>query len=465
METPNPTMEEYRAIMESQSEELKSITPDTCPYFHAIIAETKSQNGVKIAWINHIQIIIGHAHAGNQQPATKLKRPDQIAILPPEGNEGRFTVASTHFFVTEDDALCCLAPSDKPAQKDIWVILESSTLKKPPSGTMGDLSRPYATIRNAVKARNQKWKVKPPAELREIIGQKWQEETEASGSLSRKLIESVAAFSLYTSQEMDALNRAQCDGRTGNGYERNDQAGAIIYYRANSSHAIRLELTEDERAAGLALDYLETLARNQDADAVLATSYILGVLAPPPHLPPRPYAGGWIDFNDTLKKIGWIPRNTKDRREMHARIWGFIKFGERAIIAGKRVGSKYEDADGNPIDTTIHGAAWRVMKTETPDPPTLYAALETPVRAEIVVSKELTALITHPKAAQYFQCAEILGAIAGGKPAGAWARVIGAALMSFWRRKPREYSAGTLNQRGANCSITTRRKSRHSMRF
>jgi len=256
-------------------------------------------------------------------------------------------------------------------------------------------------------------------------------------------IETAIEFSFHTSQEFNALSLAQCDGKTFTSYTMNEQAGAIIHERDGSPHRIRMELTDDERAAGLALGYLESLARAQDADAVLATAYILGVLAPPPHLPAR-VALGWINFDDVLSKIGWIPRNTKDRRELHAKIWNFVKFGERAQIIGKRTGAKYKDAEDNEIDTTIHGAAWRVMKTETPDPPALYAALETPVCAEIVVSKELTALISNPKTAQYFQCGEVLGAIPGGKPAGAWARVIGLALLSFWRRKPREYSAGIL---------------------
>ncbi len=256
--------------------------------------------------------------------------------------------------------------------------------------------------------------------------------------------EHAAIFSFHTSQEMHALNCAQADGKTAKNYQRNEQAGALFHQRAGAPHMIRMELTEGERAAGLALDYLETLAQAQDADAVLATAYILGVLAPPPHLTARPYAGGWIDFDDVLKKINWYPQTTEARREMRAKVWGFIKFGERAQIVGKRIGAKYKDGDGNEIDTTIHGAAWRVMNTETPDTLSFFGALETPVRAEIVVSKELTALLTNPKVAQYFQCAEILGAIAGGKPAGAWARVIGIALMDFWRRNPREHHAGTL---------------------
>lgn len=255
----------------------------------------------------------------------------------------------------------------------------------------------------------------------------------------RTPIDTADAFPYYTSQEMDILNRAQCDGKTYTRYFANDQAGMIAYERKGATHSIRLALTEDERAGGLTMNYLENLVRAQDADAVIATAYILGVLAPPAPLPARAAAIGWIDFNDVIKKIGWNPQTTKARREMHGRLWDFIKYGERAHIVGKR-SIKYKDAEHNEIDTTIHGAAWRVMKTETPDS----EPNGTPVSVEIAVSRELTALITHPKTTQYLPMAEVLGAIPGGQPSGAWARVIGVALMAFWRCNPRETISGTI---------------------
>jgi hypothetical protein len=112
----------------------------------------------------------------------------------------------------------------------------------------------------------------------------------------------------------------------------------------------------------------------------------------------------------------------------HARkIWEFIKFAERAHIVGKRTGAKYIDTEGNAIETTIHGAALARDENGNPRSTGLFDGPGAPVCAAIVVSKELTALISNPKAAQYFQCGEVLGAIPNGKPAGAWARVIGLA--------------------------------------
>jgi len=358
---------------------------------------------------------------------------DQIAYSFPadektaEGaSQFRTIIAATRFHVV-DGVLCCVASTFTVGLKPFILV--------PFEGTVIDSNVPkidFAGMVSRIAHRNEEMGFVTPPELLSV----------ASLNTGAKTIESASEFSFHTSQEMDALYGAQCNGKTFTGYMINVQAGAIVHEMPRSPHRVQLALTDDERDAGLALTYLENMVRSQDADAMIATSYILRVLAPPPHLPPRPYAGGWIDFDDVIKKISWDPRSTDERRVMHAKIWNFVKFGERAQIIGKRTG-KYQ-IDGEEINTTIHGAAWRVMKTETADQPTLYAALETPVRAEIVVSRELTALLTHPKTAQYLQGAEIIGAIPGGKPAGAWARVIGAALFTFWRRKPREHKAEIL---------------------
>jgi hypothetical protein len=327
-------------------------------------------------------------------------------------------------------------------EKEVAGLFETirCTLYDVGSGLVADVGGLYFYVpdtdessRQIVKWYNAKLGMKTPAKLTTWAKANRPPEKE------RPPIDTADAFPFHTSQEMDILNRAQCDGKTYAGYFTNEQAGMIAYQRTGTSYSMRLALTEDERAGGLTMDYLENLVRAQDADAVIATAYILGVLAPPAPLPARALASGWIDFNDVIKKIGWNPQTTKARREMHGRLWDFIKYGERAHIVGKR-SIKYKDAEHNEIDTTIHGAAWRVMKTETPDS----EPNGTPISVEIAVSRELTALITHPKTTQYLPMAEILGAIPGGQPSGAWARVIGVALMAFWRINPRATISGTI---------------------
>jgi hypothetical protein len=129
---------------------------------------------------------------------------------------------------------------------------------------------------------------------------------------------------------------------------------------------------------------------------------------------------------------------------MHKRLLEFVRFGERAQIIGKRRGVYKDKTSGKEINTDIHGAAWRIMKNENPSQASLYSEYDVPVRIQIALSQELAALITAPQTAQYLPMGEVLGAIPGNKPSGAWARVIGLALASFWRRQPQSALTGEI---------------------
>lgn len=251
-------------------------------------------------------------------------------------------------------------------------------------------------------------------------------------------------YAIHTSQEIDAINRARANGRTFAGYAMNEQSGTVRYEHAALAHSVELVLTEAERRGGLGMEYLETLVRAQDADALIAQLYIMSVLAPPPPSPPRELTQGWIDFDDVIEKIGWYPQTTQERRQMHARIWEFIEFGERAAIIGERTTPYVDPKTKKPIDTFIKTPIWHVTAIEHPAQGTLPFALETPVAAEIFISAPIVALITSPVTAQFLPMGEVLGALPGGKPAGAWARVLGLALASFWRRHPQKALSGEI---------------------
>ena len=252
-------------------------------------------------------------------------------------------------------------------------------------------------------------------------------------------------FFICTTPEMDALERAAADGKHSLHYQNLEQEAARIHQVQGSSHFVRLEASSIEEGEGLSLSSLETLTGAQDADAAFVFLYISRLLAPPAPLPGRAYAGGKISFDDVIEKIGWTPRSTVERREMHKRIYDFIRFGERAQVIGTRRGKYRDKQTGEEISTTIHSALWRIMKEERPQSPELLAAApKVPVEIEVVMSHEWTQLLTQPQTAQYLPMAELLGAIPGAKPSGAWARVIGLALASFWRRLPRESQDGSI---------------------
>ena len=252
-------------------------------------------------------------------------------------------------------------------------------------------------------------------------------------------------YLVQTSQEVDALMRAACDGRTGTLWENDEQASTRSHAVPGAPHHIQLALSDGERAQGVPLQVLEDLTFAQDPDFNFALLYVSRVLAPPAPLPARNLASEWVDLDDVMNKIGLDPRSTKERIELRNRVWRYLLFGARASIIGQRKGNYVDKRTGKRIETVIDEPAWLVMSKEKPAQPQLFPDIgEAPLRVRLVASEAWTRLTTLPETAQYLPMGELLGAIPGNKPSGAWARVLGLALSSFWRRQPRAAIGGLL---------------------
>lgn len=247
-------------------------------------------------------------------------------------------------------------------------------------------------------------------------------------------------FFICTSPEMDALERAAADGKHGLNYIDSPQDNARVHEIAGSSHFVRVTPLPLDAVN----DSIQRLTAAQDADATLAFLYIAHLLAPPSPLAPNTTATGWVDFDDVIEKIGWNPRSTVERRDMHARIYQFVLFGERAQVFGTRRGKYRDKHTGEEIETTIRSAIWRIHQTDLPSQKSLYPEHEIPLRVEIAITREWAQLLAQPQTAQYLPMGELLGTIPGNKPRGAWARVIGLALASFWRRQPQAALDGSI---------------------
>lgn len=240
-------------------------------------------------------------------------------------------------------------------------------------------------------------------------------------------------FPMHTSMGMDALNRAAADGKSGRNYENSEYPASRVHRVPGNPHRVEL------RADDAGIEAIEQLTSEQDADTALAILYIVGVLAPPGAASDVP-AQGTIDYDDVIAKIGWTPRNAENRRELQRRIHGILRFGERAVVIG-RVSGGYKDKDtGKRRDVEIESSLWRIHSLSRPEQGALFD--EVPISAEIVISREWVKMLADMK--QFLPCGEVLGAIPGAKPSGAWARVIGLSLASFWRRNPREAIDGSL---------------------
>lgn len=241
-------------------------------------------------------------------------------------------------------------------------------------------------------------------------------------------------YPVYTSQEIDAISRGLANGRRGRGYTASREAGAMTYSNKMSSHIVRLSLTDDELRAGLGISYLEAIVREMDSDAVFAMFYILRQLAPPSPLVGPDVPQGWFNLDDIIEAINWAPRGTEQRRMMHGRIWQYIKFCERAVVTGQRTKKYINRSTNKEIPTFVEVPLWKTYGVEWAEQGTLPFAEEVPVRVQIQIAPQFVELLTSPVTAQYLPMGERIASIAGGKPSGAWARSIGLALMSFWRR-------------------------------
>ena len=71
-------------------------------------------------------------------------------------------------------------------------------------------------------------------------------------------------YLVQTSQEVDALMQAACDGRTGAHWESDQQALTRSHASPGSLHHVQLSLSDGERAQGVPLQVLEDLTFAQD---------------------------------------------------------------------------------------------------------------------------------------------------------------------------------------------------------
>lgn len=246
-----------------------------------------------------------------------------------------------------------------------------------------------------------------------------------------------SSFPIRTNQEMEALNRAAADGAHGLNY-RNDPMGETRYHQVTGNpHYVRFQVAGSE----IGVEALEQLTGEQDSDSALAMLYVVQQLAPPDAKIDSP-SQVTIDFDDVISKIGWTPRNSAHRVELQRKIFRVLQFGERAVVVGTRSGGYVDKETRKKRDTRIESSLWRIHSIERPAQGALFD--EVPVRAQIIISREWVALLTSPQMAQYLPFGEVLGAIPGAKASGAWARVIGLSLASFWRRLPRESLNGSI---------------------
>jgi hypothetical protein len=254
-------------------------------------------------------------------------------------------------------------------------------------------------------------------------------------------------YPVQTGQEANAMLSAVADGKIGRHWQDIFEADARIHQVPGAAHRVRLVLSDGERAMGIPVEALADATARCDADDDFMLLYISRLLVPSQPLPPGTLPYAYVNLDDVIKAIGWYPQNTDQRAEMRRRVWQFIKFVSRAHIIGERTYSQRDKMTGKDLETYIESPPWVLggkKRESVPPPAPLFGDDDPPLSVEIVVTEMWARLTMMPDTAQFLPLGEVLGAIPGAKPSGAWARVIGLALSNFWRRKPREAISGKM---------------------
>lgn len=253
-------------------------------------------------------------------------------------------------------------------------------------------------------------------------------------------------YPIQTGQEATAIMRAASDGKSDRHWQTVIGAEARVHQVPGAAHRVQIVLSDGERELGVPLDALQSVTEACDADDIFVLLYISRLLTPTQPLAPNTLAAAVVTLDDVIRAVGWDPETTVQRANMRRRIWKFIKFVSRARIIGQRPYRHRDTMTGEEMDTFIDSPPWVLAgEVRTGEPQlSLFEDDEPPLSVEIAATAMWTRLTALPQTAQFLPLGEALGAIPGGKPAGAWARVIGLVLSNFWRRKPLEAISGSL---------------------
>ncbi len=242
-------------------------------------------------------------------------------------------------------------------------------------------------------------------------------------------------YELHAGPEWRALQYIASDGKSlsPDVFKGNEQRGSLRHHRADTDYFVELTLTEDEIAAGYGVDLLRDATRQLTIDAVFIWYYVSRILSPPRPLPDDTAAIKWIDLDDVARKaLGGVAPNPAEKLKRRAEAYHAIKYGARGSVGGERRGTYFDD-EKQPINTKIRITPWTINADEKSEALCLLPEWDVPLRVRLVASPEWTALTTHPKTAQFLPMGEVIGAIAGNQPGGAWARALGLSYMTWCR--------------------------------
>jgi hypothetical protein len=352
--------------------------------------------------------------------------------LAQRAQEYNVSVFQTTICQTENGGLCFLDNNGEP-----WLMPPGSLITHAWPAQDKDAPPPFSVWRDAITARNVKYKIALPPELADVAAMPLPEE------LDNVTVNKSDDFPIYSSQEWTAALQAVSDGKHDLHLLGNDQAGTLRHQRPGAPFFTEAKLTEEEINNGHGIELLRAAIWELDIDTCYIMLYAFQCLAPVCELPKNAAATAWLDLDDVARKtLGGYAPNPKIMEERRLKVWNAIRFGSRWFVGGQRSIQYQEKQTGRVIDTKIYASPWQIVQRQEEAQTALFPESAVPLRVELVASRPWTSLTTSPDTAQFLRFGEMLGSIPSGQAKGGWARALGMSYFIWTRTKMAEALRG-----------------------
>lgn len=465
-ETPNPTTQELLAFAESERQQLEGITPENCPYFHAVFVEDESPGEIRIAYCEKIQVLLGYAlQLGAQANPRQLDRPDQVIIYPRKAGElYSVKIASTHFFVTDSGSIGFSVHKGKATYRDgitykkkfpdkeIWLLVESPVTEQSNGSDETDaalLAFPFARVRDAIRARNEAWGINIPFELRDLSAPP----LEPKSSKTRPELPSFLPHPTF--MEARQFAGAISDGRDGRYWGEIPGALALLHCPPKSKLETRYEpgammLNWWGVPSAQPQTLYDELARLDFDDVILFQVVLSAIL----HTEKARWSN--ISLDSIIKLIGRdtdARRSSETRQKWRNKVWRSLVLFNSMAVCGTRPGVWREPGAKSEKRVKMDAQTLysrdpliRIVGTRDTEQGTFDGSAP-PKEVSIVPGDWLMQFHGNRQFLSEMGNVLQIAQISRGKPSGAWAACAGLMLNQLWREEVTRAPKGR-NSRG-----------------
>jgi hypothetical protein len=411
------------------------------PCFNANLKTVEStETGLEISTLGHLS----REARPSALSLRKLESPDQTVIWRPldDGTgEFRVSVFVTMLHLTKDEYLCCLL-DERP-----YILFGNLD---GPIGE-GEEALSYQEVRDALKERNEKWKIEIPLELRDLLGEKLK--PKGTALESRATLPVILPHPTFI--EARQFTGAISDGRDGRHWGEIPGAFALLHCPPKSQHQTRFEpnammLNWWGVSSAQPQALFDELAR-LDFDAVILFQVTLSAIL---HTEKARWSN--VSLDSIIKLIGRdtdARRSSESREKWRRKVWRWLVLFDSMAVYGTRPGRWREPGTKGEKRAKMDTQALysrdpliRIVGTRDTEQGTFDGSAP-PKEVSIVPGDWLMQFHGNRELLSEMGNVLQIAQISRGKPSGAWAACAGLMLNQLWREGATRATKGR-NSRG-----------------